>query len=93
VKASSLIFLNFHFLCARMCCLDVVFLSNVNSDSKRCPPILEAVVGLHVHTHNFRPYSLLSVGSSCITCPSARCPLPSNAVCRDAKMFRKRSFC
>jgi hypothetical protein len=60
---------------------DAPVLVNVNISFKIIIFMLETV-GIRVHVRNFRRLPLFIFGSSCKTCPSARCTTAANTVCK-----------
>jgi hypothetical protein len=54
--------------------------------SKFCPSVLE-IVALRVPARYIREFALFNVCSSSINCPSARCALAANVVCKDVDVF------
>jgi hypothetical protein len=74
--------LNFHTLSSRQRHLDALFLANVYAGFKFCPSLLETVC-IYVPVRNFRDFPLFIVGSSHISCPSARSASATNTICKD----------
>jgi hypothetical protein len=76
--------LNLQTLHVRRRHIDALLLINVFRDTKFCPSALK-VVGLRVPTRNIRNFSTFSCSSS--NCPTARCVLADNTVCKFVDIF------
>jgi hypothetical protein len=76
--------LNLQTLHVRRSHIDALFLIHVFRGTKFCPSALKAV-GLLVPTRNIRNFSTFSCSSS--HCPTARCVLAANSVCKFVDIF------
>jgi hypothetical protein len=78
--------LNLQTLHVRRRHIDALFLINVFRGTKFCPSVLQAV-GLRAPTRMIRNVSTFSCSSS--HCPTARCVLAANSVCKFVDIFSK----
>jgi hypothetical protein len=76
--------LNLQTLHVRRRHIDALFLINIFRGTKFRPSVLEAV-GLRIPTRNIRKFSTFSCSSS--NCPTARCVLAANSVCKFVDIF------
>jgi hypothetical protein len=81
--------LNFHTLSSKQRHLHALFLVNVYTGFKFCPPLLETV-GIHVPVRNFRDFPLFTVGFSHKSWPSARSASAANTICNNIDIFSKQ---
>jgi hypothetical protein len=85
--ANALEYLNLHTFRKRRYHLDALFHIHVYRRLKYCPSLLEAV-SLRLPTRYLRDSSVFNFSPSLKNCPSARCALAANVVCRDFDVFK-----
>jgi hypothetical protein len=71
--------------------LDALYLVNVFKNKINCCTIMDTI-GLHIPAKQIRDFSTFRLKNVSILCPSTRCVIAANSICRSLKIFNKNNI-